>query len=80
MKDALMALSCRAMFLLHGILCFWWCATVMAGVIWVWFLLVPNILLMAEGLYGSGFTAEQKNWNNSKRSNRSGPKKTPGTF
>lgn len=50
-----MALSARAMFLIHGILCLWRVQTVMSSNPFVWFLLIPNLLLIAEGLYGMGF-------------------------
>ena len=55
MKDALMALSARGLFFFHAALAFWRVSTEMSGNIWVWFLIIPILLMLAEALYGVGF-------------------------
>ena len=58
-----MALTARSLFLSHGIVCFWKVQSVWPGNILVWFLLLPILTLIAEGLYTVSMRGgEEFNW------------------
>lgn len=66
MKDALLALSARSLFFFHGILAFYTVYTElknMEGMWMIWFLLIPNLALIAEGMYTIAMRGgEEYNW------------------
>ena len=63
MKDEILALTARSLFLSHGIVCFWKVQSVWPDLFYVWFLLVPILTLMAEGLYTVAMRGgEEYNW------------------
>ena len=59
MKDAILALVARTMFVVHSLVAFWRVlAVVNSGLIW--FLLIPPLALIAEGVYTVVFRGGQE--------------------